>query len=745
MIKKIFLKVLIILCFFLISKSFAVVLPVFKQSTPVPDITDDAIGGPGDVTFSADGTKIHFTNFSNENASTSYHKLRQFTLTTPFDISTLDTATEVQIDLNAGSDDTGNFVQGHEFNNDGTKVIVIQQGGKLNIHTLTTPYDISDFSQDADDGVNYRTAFVGSAVDDDIRSRDITFNNDGTKMYLIDGGDNNIGDGGVIEYDLSTPFVPSTATFVNELVVSGELSLFEQDVEFDDDGTRMYVIDSHTTANSNAKIAVYKLSTPFHTSTATFVGSIANFFDASGGTGTPLGLGFSSDGMKLYQTTYTISGSGDLDRVYEYDLTCPYGIVICETETASVVGAQVEIAKNVIHQNTSTIFKRFEWLRRNENKTNLNSHNLKLNIYNPILASLTNELQSSFKDFKYTQASLKTEKPSNDKRKWSRWTHGDISFGRVGDKALIKPKEITTKGISIGADRLTKNDNFFGYAVRYGNDDVDIKSGTGDELNSQSLSFNVYGQLPVNSKSNLNALLGVSFLSIDQMISGTVTGERYGKQIYTALSYEEEQNYTRFDIIPYGKAELGITQLSEYTDFGTTATNNVETHEKLTFKTGNASAGFKFDRTLYIDESRISRNGFLEYVVDFTPDIDHQYKNHHDNVTVQNTIKRYSLNNIKGNIGFELFKKSGHTFALNYERFQSLDNSAHTDSLLFKFGRKKNENTNFNVIYDPLKNNNTEISYIKNYDNFNLKVKSNYAMYSKIPDYGAGIEFSATF
>ena len=169
-------------------------------------------------------------------------------------------------------------------------------------------------------------------------------------------------------------------------------------------------------------------------------------------------------------------------------------------------------------------------------------------------------------------------------------------------------------------------------------------------------------------------------------------------------------------------------------------TNNIETHERLTFKTGNASAGFKFDQTLYGDESRISRNGFLEYVVDFTPDIDHRYKNHIDNVTVQNTIKRYSLNNIKGNIGFELFKKSGQTFALNYERFQSLDNSAHTDSLLFKFGKQKNENTNLNVIYDPLKNNNTEISYLKNYDNFNLKVKSNYAMYSKIPDYGAGIE-----
>ena len=229
------------------------------------------------------------------------------------------------------------------------------------------------------------------------------------------------------------------------------------------------------------------------------------------------------------------------------------------------------------------------------------------------------------------------------------------------------------------------------------------------------------------------------------MISGTITGERNGKQIYTALSYENEQNYDKFEVIPYGKTELGITQLSEYTDFGTTAINNVETHEKLTFKTGNVSAGFKFDRTLYMHEDRLSRNGFLEYMVDFTPDIDHRYKNHIDNVTIQNTIKRHSLNNIKGNIGFELFKKNGRTFALNYERFQSLDNSAHSDSLLFKFGKQKNEYTNFKVIYDPLKNNNTEISYLKNLGNFKLKIDSDYSLFSKIPDYGTNLEISGTF
>ena len=403
MIKKIFFKIFIISFFVLPSNSFAVVMPVFKQSASVTDITGDDIGGPADVTLSPDGTKIHFTNFTNE---TGFAFIRQFTLTTPFDISTMDTSSEVRLNLDAGSDDVGTFVQGHEFNSDGTKVFVISQNGTFNIHTLTTPYDISNFSQDADDGVSdYKTAF--SAGDGDVRPRDITFNNDGTKMYFVDGGNNQIADGGVVEYDLSTPFVPSTATFVNELVVTNELSLFEQDVEFDDDGTRMYVIDSHTTANANAKIAVYKLSTPFHTSTATFVGSINNFFNASGGTGTPIGLGFSSDGMKLYQTTYTITGSGDLDRVYEYDLVCPYGIVLCETDAVTAIGAQVEIAKNVIYQNSSTIFKRFEWLRRNDERDNFTNHEVKLNIHNPILAALKTNLENSLNNIEYTQASLK--------------------------------------------------------------------------------------------------------------------------------------------------------------------------------------------------------------------------------------------------------------------------------------------------------------------------------------------------
>ena len=361
---KIINVLILLLLVFQFTDLKAKVKPTFKQKFSLNGI----INSPSEVSLSPDGTKIFFSSFAND-------KFEQYTLTVPFDISSLDTSTKIQFDLKAGDDDIFN-AQGHAFNSDGTKFFVVSKtdsATQLNAHSLSRPYDLSsDISQIADDGIDWVTAF--SAGDGSVLAHDITFNNDGTKMYLLDTGHNSIGDGGVVEYDLSIPYDTSSASFVNELVVSDVLSLFEQDIEFDDDGTRMYVIDSSNVDNANVKIAVYKLSNPYHTSSATFVGSIANFFDGSGDARTPLGLSFSSDGMKLYQVTYHNTPPGVRDALYEYDLSCPYGIVICETDAVTAIGAQVEIAKNVIHQNSSTIFKRFEWLRRNDERANLTNH-----------------------------------------------------------------------------------------------------------------------------------------------------------------------------------------------------------------------------------------------------------------------------------------------------------------------------------------------------------------------------------
>ncbi len=701
------------------------------------------------VKFSPDGTKVFVSDHDNTNVNDGVH---QYTLSTPWDISTLDASTRTSVDINTGDDHNKNSKKPILFNGDGTKFFIFGTfGGTLSVYNLTTPYDISSVSastQVADDGINYGALDLGSDpvnTDEAIRLHDADFNNDGTKMYLTDGMQNITN---IVEYNLSTPFDPSSASYSTTLNTETDgVTFFGMELAFDDDGTRMYFGEGGNGSSTLYKIYVYKLSTPFSIASATFVGSHSLDLESSSDGGTMFTWAFGGyDGKKLYLTTNEDSSVGGLDDfIYEFDLSCPYGIVICENETASVTGAQVEIAKNVIHQNTSIIFKRFDWLRRNENSSDLNSHNIKLNINNPFLASLKNRLQTSFKDDKYFQASIKKSKLPSNKRNWSYWSHGDISFGRVGETPSLKAKDIKTKGIMIGADKKITNNKFFGLAFRYGDDDVDINSPGGEELSSQSLTLNIYGSLPINDKSNLNALLGASFLSMNQLISGAITGERNGRQVFTSFSYETEQNFTKYDLVPYGKVEMGVTQFSDYTDYGTAATNSFESHERLTFRTGNASTGFKFDSILYMEDSQISRNGFLEYVADLTPDIDHHYRNHIDNVTIKNSIKRYSTNNIKGNIGLEFLKKNGHTIGINYERFQSLSNSGHTESLLFKFGKKQNETTNFDAVYDPINNNRAEINYLKELEKFNLKFNSSYSLFTKIPDYGANIEISSRF
>jgi len=455
---------------------------------------------------------------------------------------------------------------------------------------------------------------------------------------------------------------------------------------------------------------------------------------------------FSSDGMKLYRVTYSHSGNAS-DIIYEYDLSCPYGIVICENDTLSNTGAQIEFAKNVIRKNTSTVFKRFEWLRRNEGKKNLNSNNINLNIYNPVLASLKNKLKGSFNEKKYSQVSLGEKKSiKNKSNNWSYWSHGDISFGRTGDTATSNPSEIRVSGLMFGADKKINNDTFFGAAIRYGNDNIELISSNGLKLDTESLTLNLYSTIPVNNNSNLNALLGVSLLRMDQLYSSTLAGERNGKQIFTAINLTPESGYGNFNIMPTVKLEYGITQFSEYTDFGSSSTtNSIDIHEALEFKTGSVAAGFKFDNSIEINDGKLSRNGSLEYINDLTPDIDYKFKNHIDNVTTHKTVHAYAINNIKGNVGFELLYESGYTFALNYERIQGLDYGGHQDSIFFKLGHVREEESEFAFNYKPLQNNQTELSYIKNINGFDVKINSNYSLTSKIPDYGANIEVSSVF
>ena len=85
-----------------------------------------------------------------------------------------------------------------------------------------------------------------------------------------------------------------------------------------------------------------------------------------------------------------------VDQIISFQLECPYGLAECVSATTSTFGTTVELAKQNIGINTTTIFKRFEWIKRNRDEENLTAHNLNFNYKNTLIMSYTAKYSSSF-------------------------------------------------------------------------------------------------------------------------------------------------------------------------------------------------------------------------------------------------------------------------------------------------------------------------------------------------------------
>jgi len=129
----------------------------------------------------------------------------------------------------------------------------------------------------------------------------ITFNNDGSKMYMV-GNTND----SVYQYTLTTPFDLSTASYDT---VSFSVSSQDTDprgITFNNDGSKMYMVGA-----TNDSVYQYTLTTPFDLSTASY-DNVS--FSVTAQDTTPRGITFNNDGSKIYMVGYTN------DSVYQYTL-----------------------------------------------------------------------------------------------------------------------------------------------------------------------------------------------------------------------------------------------------------------------------------------------------------------------------------------------------------------------------------------------------------------------------------------
>ena len=165
-------------------------------------------------------------------------------------------------------------------------------------YTFSNPADVQSFQLEVTGGAEgYDLANASydsvslSVANEEAAPNGVAFKPDGTKMYVVgQGGDD------VNEYDLSTAWDVSTASYVQIFDVSSQ-DVTPQGIQFKPDGTKMYV---NGIANDN--IYEYDLSTAWDISTASYSTSMS----LSGYDGATNGFCFNNDGTKVFTTGSTV-------------------------------------------------------------------------------------------------------------------------------------------------------------------------------------------------------------------------------------------------------------------------------------------------------------------------------------------------------------------------------------------------------------------------------------------------------
>ena len=172
---------------------------------------------PSAVEFNNDGTKM-YVGSSNTNG------VFQYSLSSAFDLST---ASYDSVSFDPSTQETN--VQGIQFNNDGTKLYIIGTANNTVFqYSLSTGFDLSTASYDS---VSFSVASQST------NSHGLEFNNDGTKLFVCDVETDTI-----YQYDLTTGFDLSTASYSNISFDVSSQDFYPAGMSFNSDGSKMYIV-----------------------------------------------------------------------------------------------------------------------------------------------------------------------------------------------------------------------------------------------------------------------------------------------------------------------------------------------------------------------------------------------------------------------------------------------------------------------------------------------------------------------
>src|SRR3990167_8046535 len=198
---------------------------------------------PLGLAFKTDGTKMYIAGNANDS-------IYQYSLSTAWDLST---ASYSGISFGASSE--GTTPRGPAFKTDGTKMYIINGPIDRGVfqYSLSTAWASSTTSYD---GISF------NASSEDTSPLALAFKTDGTKMYIA--GETNRK---IFQYSLSTAWASSTTSYdgISFATLSEDTEI--NSLTFNLDGSKMYLL-----GNGNDRVFQYSLSTAWDLSTASYSG-----------------------------------------------------------------------------------------------------------------------------------------------------------------------------------------------------------------------------------------------------------------------------------------------------------------------------------------------------------------------------------------------------------------------------------------------------------------------------------------
>ena len=509
---------------------------------------------PRGLAFNNDGTKMFVVGDTGND-------INEYTLTTPFDVST-----SIFRDING--DGTGFDVSAQDtvpqfikFNNDGTKMFVIgNTGADINAYTLSTGFDLSTatFNDINGDGTGFDVS------DQDEATRGIAFNNDGTIMYFI----GNTGDD-INLYTLSTGFDLSTATF-NDINgdgsgfdISGQETV-PRGLTFNNDGTKMFVVGD----NGN-DINEYTLSVGFDlTSTVTHVGEF-DISDqetnpqgiAFNTTGTKMFIvGNVGNDINEYTLScaFKVTSSGKCEDPPKIK------------DVRGINDAQINTAKKFAEDTRVATFKRLDILRANKYQ-NTSAQRIELLFQNELFKKVSNNVASStqvkFNPIQKLDQILPNDWEAWTEGSISFGKIGETSLSSAQDidgfgitvGADRKMDEDQILGVAVRVGNTDVDVGTFGSAV-----DTNALSLSVYGINSledKNFLKHVFGVSYLDS----------DIVRKDEGNTNTHTGDREGKQVFGSLDIGREYEDGDLTISSIGSIDGSYTALDSYTESGTNA------------------------------------------------------------------------------------------------------------------------------------------------------------------------------